>query len=70
MPLYRIEWLDEAAADVRALDRPTAFGVRHRSDAYRSVEFPFALASIRLIVTAFEPLDARPAAGARDANRS
>ena len=24
MPPYRIEWLDEAKADVRALDRPTA----------------------------------------------
>lgn len=24
MPPYRIEWLDEATADVRALDRPTA----------------------------------------------
>jgi len=24
MPPYRIEWLDEARADVRALDRPTA----------------------------------------------
>jgi mRNA interferase RelE/StbE len=24
MPAYSIEWLDEAAADVRALDRPTA----------------------------------------------
>jgi len=24
MPPYRIEWLDEAAADVRALDRETA----------------------------------------------
>ena len=24
MPPYRIEWLDEAKADVRALDQPTA----------------------------------------------
>ncbi len=24
MPPYRIEWLDEARADVRALDQPTA----------------------------------------------
>ena len=24
MPPYRIEWLDEAKTDVRALDRPTA----------------------------------------------
>lgn len=24
MPPYRIEWLDEAAADVRAIDRATA----------------------------------------------
>ena len=24
MPSYRIEWLDEAKADVRALDQPTA----------------------------------------------
>jgi mRNA interferase RelE/StbE len=24
MPPYRIEWLDEATADVRALDQPTA----------------------------------------------
>ena len=24
MPPYQIEWLDEARADVRALDRPTA----------------------------------------------
>jgi len=24
MPPYQIEWLDEATADVRALDRPTA----------------------------------------------
>jgi len=24
MPPYRIEWLDEAQADVRALDQPTA----------------------------------------------
>jgi hypothetical protein len=24
MPPYRIEWLDEAKADIRALDRPTA----------------------------------------------
>jgi len=24
VPPYRIEWLDEARADVRALDRPTA----------------------------------------------
>jgi len=24
MPPYRIDWLDEAKADVRALDRPTA----------------------------------------------
>jgi mRNA-degrading endonuclease RelE of RelBE toxin-antitoxin system len=24
MPLYQIEWLDEAKADVRALDQPTA----------------------------------------------
>jgi hypothetical protein len=38
MPPYRIDWLDEAKADVRTLDRPTAmriFGVSHRSDAYR-----------------------------------
>ena len=27
MPRYRIEWLDEAKADVRALDRPTAMRV-------------------------------------------
>ena len=24
MPAYRIEWLDDAKADVRSLDRPTA----------------------------------------------
>ena len=24
MPAYRIEWLDDAKADIRALDRPTA----------------------------------------------
>ncbi len=38
MPPYRIEWLDEAKADVRRLDRPTAmriFGVRNRREAYR-----------------------------------
>ncbi len=38
MPPFRIEWLDEAKADVRRLDRPTVmriFGVRHRSEAYR-----------------------------------
>ena len=48
MTPYSIEWLEEAKADVRALDRPTAmrlftlernvmriFGVRHRSEAYR-----------------------------------
>jgi len=33
MPPYRIEWLDEAKADIRALDRPTAMrlfeGVLH-----------------------------------------
>jgi mRNA-degrading endonuclease RelE of RelBE toxin-antitoxin system len=27
MPPYRIEWLDEARADVRRLDRPTALFV-------------------------------------------
>ncbi len=27
MPPYRIEWLDEAKADVRALDQPTAMRV-------------------------------------------
>jgi mRNA interferase RelE/StbE len=27
MPPYRIEWLDEARADVRALDRPTAMRI-------------------------------------------
>jgi mRNA interferase RelE/StbE len=27
MPPYRIEWLDEATADVRALDRPTAMRI-------------------------------------------
>jgi mRNA interferase RelE/StbE len=27
MPLYRIEWLDEAKADVRTLDRPTAMRI-------------------------------------------
>ena len=27
MPNYRIDWLDEAKADVRALDRPTAMRV-------------------------------------------
>jgi mRNA interferase RelE/StbE len=27
MPEYRIEWLEEARADVRALDRPTAMRV-------------------------------------------
>lgn len=27
MPPYRIEWLDEAQADVRTLDRPTAMRV-------------------------------------------
>jgi mRNA interferase RelE/StbE len=27
MPPYRIEWLDAAKADVRALDRPTAMRV-------------------------------------------
>ena len=27
MPPYRIEWLDEAKADVRRLDRPTAMRI-------------------------------------------
>lgn len=27
MPPYRIEWLDEAKADVRSLDRPTAMRI-------------------------------------------
>lgn len=27
MPPYRIEWLDEARADVRALDQPTAMRI-------------------------------------------
>ena len=27
MPPYRIEWLDEARADVRRLDRPTALRI-------------------------------------------
>jgi mRNA-degrading endonuclease RelE of RelBE toxin-antitoxin system len=27
MPPYRIEWLDEAQADVRRLDRPTAMRI-------------------------------------------
>jgi len=27
MPPWRIEWLDEARADVRALDRPTAMRI-------------------------------------------
>ena len=27
MPPYRIEWLDDAKADVRALDRPTAMRI-------------------------------------------
>jgi mRNA interferase RelE/StbE len=27
MPPYRIEWLDEARADVRVLDRPTALRI-------------------------------------------
>jgi mRNA interferase RelE/StbE len=27
MPLYQIEWLDEAKADVRALDRATAMNI-------------------------------------------
>jgi mRNA interferase RelE/StbE len=27
MPPYRIEWLDEATADVRALDQPTAMRI-------------------------------------------
>jgi mRNA interferase RelE/StbE len=27
MPPYRIEWLDEARADIRTLDRPTAMRV-------------------------------------------
>jgi mRNA-degrading endonuclease RelE of RelBE toxin-antitoxin system len=35
MPPFRIEWLDEAAADVRRLDRPTAMrifdGVLHHA---------------------------------------
>ena len=38
MPPYRIEWLDEAKADVRAEDHAIAmriFGVCHRSQAYR-----------------------------------
>jgi hypothetical protein len=38
VPPHRIEWLEEAKDDVRALDQPTAmriFGIRHRSQAYR-----------------------------------
>jgi|HubBroStandDraft_5_1064220.scaffolds.fasta_scaffold6266098_1 hypothetical protein len=38
MPPYRVEWLGDAKADVRRLDRATAmriFGVRPRSEAYR-----------------------------------
>lgn len=27
MPLYRIEWLDEAKADIRRLDRPNAMRI-------------------------------------------
>lgn len=27
MPVYRIEWLDEAKSDVRKLDRPTAMRI-------------------------------------------
>lgn len=27
MPPYHLEWLDEAKADVRALDRPTAMRI-------------------------------------------
>jgi hypothetical protein len=37
MAPYRIEWLDEAKEDVRALDQNVmrTFGMRHRSQAYK-----------------------------------